>query len=230
MREFLEVFNQLNIYSVMLRLLLATISGGIIGLDRGSTRRAAGFRTYMLVCLGAAVTMMTGEYIYQFYSPVDPMRIGAQVVSGIGFLGAGTIIVTSQNQVVGLTTAAGLWASACIGLAIGSGFYSGAIAASFFLYIIITQMHRLDQYLYARSKTLEVYVELRRDEKAGDFLTALRNNGYGVDHVAFTKPQYVNNEQPAMILVLILPKWSLHTEVIESVSHMDEVAFIQEVA
>jgi len=86
--------------------------GGILGIERGRKYRPAGFRTYMLVCLGTTIVMLTNQYVYERYGGGDPVRMGAQVISGIGFLGAGTIIVTGHNQVKGLTTAAGLWAAA----------------------------------------------------------------------------------------------------------------------
>jgi len=95
--------------AVALRIFSAIIVGGLIGLDRGMKNRPAGMRTYMLVCLGACVVMLTNQYIFQFFGTGDPVRMGAQVVSGIGFLGAGTIVVTRRSQIKGLTTAAGLW-------------------------------------------------------------------------------------------------------------------------
>ena len=112
-----------NILTVLIRTLMALICAGMIGSERNLRGAAAGMRTHILVCLGAMLAMTTGQFAFLHYGTVDPTRIGAQVVSGIGFLGAGSIIVTRGNRVHGLTTAAGLWASACIGLAIGIGFY-----------------------------------------------------------------------------------------------------------
>ena len=133
----LAILDDLNIVSITLRLLMAVICGGLIGIERGRNGQAAGCRTHMLVCLASALVMMTNVFVIEHYSPnADPTRIGAQVVSGIGFLGAGTIIVTSKNQIRGLTTAAGLWASACMGLAIGIGFYKLAIIGNIFIFLI----------------------------------------------------------------------------------------------
>ena len=109
--------------AVALRILAAVIIGGFVGLERGMKNRPAGLRTYMLVCVGSCLIMLTNQYIYQCYGTGDPVRMGAQVVSGIGFLGAGTIVVTRRNQIKGLTTAAGLWTAAGVGLALGIGFY-----------------------------------------------------------------------------------------------------------
>ena len=116
-----------NIWTILIRLILAVIFGGIIGLERASKRHAAGFRTYILVCLGATLAMITNQFICEKSGQGDYARLGAQVISGIGFLGAGTILVTSKNQIKGLTTAAGLWACACMGLSIGIGYYTLAI-------------------------------------------------------------------------------------------------------
>ena len=107
--------------AVALRIFAVVFIGGILGLERGMKHRPAGLRTYMLVCVGACVIMLTNQYTFQMFGSGDPVRMGAQVVSGIGFLGAGTIIVTRRNQIKGLTTAAGLWSAAGVGLALGVG-------------------------------------------------------------------------------------------------------------
>lgn len=151
-----------NIISLTVRLCIATICGGLIGLERERKNRAAGFRTHMLVCIGSALAMSTNQYISQVFGidNVDPTRIGAQVISGIGFLGAGTIIVTGRHQIKGLTTAAGLWASACMGLAIGIGFYEGAIVGCAFILIVVVGLQKLDSILYKRSYVMNIYVEV----------------------------------------------------------------------
>ena len=112
LQEFIGMMEELNSVSIIARLCLAVLCGGIIGVERGRKGRPAGFRTHILVCLGSALAMMTNAYLIEYYGGGDPARLGAQVISGIGFLGAGTIIVTGRQQVKGLTTAAGLWASA----------------------------------------------------------------------------------------------------------------------
>lgn len=122
-----ELLQGINLVSVPVRIALSLLVGGLLGIERGRKNRPAGFRTYMLVCLGSTLVMMTNQYVYQTFSTSDPVRLGAQVISGIGFLGAGTIIVTGRNQIKGITTAAGMWTAAACGLAIGIGFYYGAI-------------------------------------------------------------------------------------------------------
>ena len=160
--------------AILVRIFGAIVLGGIIGLDRGLKNRPAGLRTYMLVCLGSCVVMMLNQYVYQVYGTGDPVRLGAQVVSGIGFLGAGTIIVTSHNQIKGLTTAAGLWASACIGLAIGIGLHEVAFAAGVTAFAVLTVLHKLDFRMRRKTKIVEVYVELEERVSLGTFIRAAR--------------------------------------------------------
>ena len=123
-----------NLLTLIIRTLLAIICAGVIGFERDAHGSAAGLRTHILVCLGAMIAMSTGVFAATHFSG-DASRIGAQVVSGIGFLGAGTIMV-NRGHIKGLTTAAGLWTSACIGLAIGTGFYEAAIVGSIAVLIV----------------------------------------------------------------------------------------------
>lgn len=127
MDKFIEILSEINIISIFARMVLAMILCGVIGIERGIKNRPAGFMTYLLVGCGSALIMITNQYIADKYAGVDPTRMAAQVVSGIGFLGAGTIITTSKREIRGLTTAAGLWVAAAVGLAIGIGFYSAAV-------------------------------------------------------------------------------------------------------
>ena len=168
---------ELTLLGVVLRILVAVIFSGIIGLERGLKNRAAGFRTYMLVCLGSCVIMMTNQYIYQSTGAGDPVRMGAQVVSGIGFLGAGTIIVTKRNQIKGLTTAAGLWASACIGLALGIGFYEVAIVGAVAIYLSLTLLHSWEDFIRSRNSVLTIYAELKPGIRLSEFFHSAKESG-----------------------------------------------------
>lgn len=130
-KEYLTGLHQLTGFSMALRLIFSALIGSAIGLERGRHGRAAGMRTHMVVCLGACVCAVLGMYVSDNTTMnVDPMRVGAQVISGVGFLGAGTILVRRSSQIVGLTTAAGLWATATIGLLVGAGYFEAAIIAS----------------------------------------------------------------------------------------------------
>ncbi len=157
--ENIPILRELTLASVLFRTFLAMLLGGILGYEREKKRHPAGFRTYLVVCLGSSLAMMTGIYLNDLTGNGDPARIAAQVISGIGFLGAGTILVTRQRQVRGLTTAAGLWASACLGLALGAGFYSGAIIGFTAIWCSLWILRIVDQHLYLHSKIMCLYVE-----------------------------------------------------------------------
>lgn len=141
----------------LVRLTLATILGGLIGWERAHINRPAGVRTHEVVCIGSTLCMLVSEYINQEYGNIDPTRIGAQVISGIGFLGAGTIIKEGFS-VKGLTTAASLWCVSCIGLALGTGFYSGAVIATLFIFCTLIMMKKL-MINYSSTKTICLLVE-----------------------------------------------------------------------
>ena len=165
---------EVTLLAVVLRIFCAAMFGGLLGLEREIKNRAAGLRTYMLVCVGACLVMLTNQYIFQVFQASDPVRMGAQVVSGIGFLGAGTIIVTRHRQIKGLTTAAGLWAAAGVGLAIGVGFYEAAIAGALAIFLVITLLQKLDGIMHSHTKRLDIYFELDASLMLGDFLRAAK--------------------------------------------------------
>ena len=165
---------ELTYLSIAIRIVAAVILGGFIGLERGLKNRPAGLRTYMIVCVGACLIMVTNQYIYEAYQVGDPVRMAAQVVSGIGFLGAGTIIVTRRSQIRGLTTAAGLWTSAGVGLALGIGFYEAAVAGSLAIFFVMTLLQRLDNRMHRKVKTVEMYFELEETLSLGDFMRHVR--------------------------------------------------------
>lgn len=165
-----DIFYDINIISVTIRLVLAVIIGGIIGLERGANNHAAGFRTHILVCVGAALVMVTNEYICQFNELADPARLGAQVITGVGFLGAGTIMVTGHNKVKGLTTAAGLWASACLGLAIGIGFYEGALVAAILIFVSLALLPKVETFFFNLSRSIDLYIEIDSVEHFKEFI------------------------------------------------------------
>ncbi len=153
--------------SMILRLLTACLLGGIIGFEREHVHRPAGLRTHILVCLGSALVMITSEYIYSKFSAsvnVDPARLGAQVISGIGFLGAGTIIKEGVS-VKGLTTAASLWAVSCVGIAVGIGFYSGAFAATVIIFLTLVVIKKTQGKLSSqKSIRLFIHTQIKKGE------------------------------------------------------------------
>lgn len=165
--DIIEVLHGVNVWSGGFRVLLALLLGGLVGLERGRHGRAAGLRTHILVCVGSTVAALVGLYSCQVLSlGGDAMRIGAQVISGIGFLGVGTILVRNRDKVTGLTTAAGLWATACIGLAVGVGFYSVALFAFLVVSLTMSLLIYLERAIKCKEIEYSCYIEIT---DAGDF-------------------------------------------------------------
>lgn len=227
----ISYLRELNFVSIVLRLTLATICAGVIGIERGRKRRPAGFRTHILVCMGAALVMITNQYMVDVLGmDTDPSRMGAQVISGIGFLGAGTIIVVGRNQVKGLTTAAGLWACACMGLAIGIGFYEGAIIGCIFLFGVMTGLHNMDNYVQANSKVMEIYVELEDMSTLTSFLRYLKDKGAKVSNVEVQKIKKGEYQQVGSIMTVRLQEKYNHQEELLELNKIEGVHSIEEIA
>lgn len=218
----------INLVSICLRIVLALLIGGLLGLERGRKNRPAGFRTYMLVCLGSALVMMTNQYVYQYYGVSDPVRMGAQVISGIGFLGAGTIMVTGRSQIKGITTAAGLWTAACCGLAIGVGFYEGAVLGGLSIYIIMASMRKLDAYIHSHAREIELYVEFSPGGLVSDFVQYARENGLDVLDIQLKKNKMAKEGGLCAIISLETVKKRSHADLISLISAGPGVAFMEE--
>lgn len=217
---------EVTYWAIALRILIAILAGGLLGMERGMKNRPAGMRTYMLVCVGSCLIMLTNQYVYQVYGAGDPVRLGAQVISGIGFLGAGTIVVTRRNQIKGLTTAAGLWTAAGIGLALGIGFYEAAMIGSVAIFTVITLLQRMDNNLHRKSKQLEAYIELSDQITLGDFLRTVRERGIEIYNVQ--REQGSEGNSRAYIATLKTKKRSNHEEILEQVTDIPGVAYLEE--
>jgi len=209
-------------------------------MERASKHRAAGFRTYMLVCLGAALASLLGQYEHHLLEralitvldssavKTDVCRFGAQVINGIGFLGAGTIMVTSKKEVKGVTTAAGLWACACVGLAIGIGFYAGAIIGCALILLVMSVLHRIDDRMTANTRVLDMYMEFQKMSDLGVFMSAIKEHGMKISDIEMTKSNSTEDIGVAVLLTLKLEKKRPHTEIIELLSQMEGVRYIEE--
>lgn len=189
--------------SVALRIAVAFLLGGALGLERGLKQRPAGLRTHMLVCVGACMIMLTNQYIYQVFGTGDPVRMGAQVVSGIGFLGAGTIMVTKHSQIRGLTTAAGLWATAAVGLATGIGFYEAALMGAVVIVITLTVLSILDSKMHKKTRCFEIYVELKPEISLGMFLDGVRSKGIAIEDVQMETARTPEDGNRCFMMVVI---------------------------
>jgi putative Mg2+ transporter-C (MgtC) family protein len=229
MFDFSTDISSINDTSILLRLFLSIILGGVIGFERGRAGRPAGLRTHILVCLGSTLAIMTNQYVYEKYGISDPTRLGAQVISGIGFLGAGTIIVTGRHQVKGLTTAAGLWATACMGLAIGIGFYKAAIVACLFIAFVTVVLHRLDNMMLSKSKVLDVYVEFSKTASITSVLDTMKSLMVHIDSIEMVKPSYGTNNSVAAIMTLRLKQKRIRLDILAKICAIEGVEFAEEI-
>ncbi len=225
-----DYFYHIGLFSVALRLFLAVIFGGIIGLERGATKHPAGFRTHILVCVGATLAMLTNQFVYETMTNIaDPTRMGAQVITGVGFLGVGTILVTGGGQKIkGLTTAAGLWASACIGLAVGIGFYSGAIIAALLVFASLKFFKRIESYFYDLSRVMDFYVELESLSKLKEYQNFVRNHGIIILESFLNKTGSSDSIGIGFHMSIKIPKGMKHAEAIERLSNYEGIFLIEE--
>lgn len=234
MRAFFEyigmigIENEQQIVTGIVRIILAALLGGLIGFERGRKHRPAGARTHMLVCVASALVMITNEQLIYAYGSGDPTRMGAQVISGIGFLGAGMILTDRQNRIRGLTTAAGLWASACIGLAVGGGFYIGAIATCILVLMIFTRLIDVEHRFMRKGRMMEVNVSFDGAKNLNNFISEITSYDCTItsfeyidlnedkswqekiekDAVSFKKVISVN-------IHILLPKQNYHSEILK---------------
>jgi putative Mg2+ transporter-C (MgtC) family protein len=208
---------------------LAVVLGGIIGFERGRSGRPAGLRTHILVCLGAVLAMMTNQFVYEEFGVSDPTRLAAQVISGIGFLGAGTILVTGRHQVKGLTTAAGLWATACMGLAIGIGFYKAAIAACAMITFATVVLHRFDNFLLSKSRIMDLYIEFSNAVPFTTVLDTLKDLQVSIETIEIVKPTYGANAQIAAIMTIKLKQKKVRVDVIAKICSLEGIEFAEEI-
>lgn len=194
------------ILSVIIRLILAGIMGGIVGYEREHTQRPAGFRTHILVCVGAALVMITSEFIFERYhalANLDPARLGAQVISGIGFLGAGTII-REGFSVKGLTTAASLWAVSCVGITVGAGLYSGAVVATIFIFVTLLALKKFETSISKTSRYGTIFVQLEsRPGLIGEISALLESCGVIIRNIEYENDQ--NKEKTSVKLAVRFP-------------------------
>ncbi len=207
MLSFFSALRDVTLEAVAVRMCLAVICGGIIGLERTFRSRPAGFRTHMLICLGASITTLTSQFLLvHMHYYTDIARMGAQVVAGIGFIGAGTIIVTRHQRVKGLTTAAGLWTAAIVGLALGAGFYEGGLVTTALVLFTELFLSKIERLVLRNSPELSLYVRYEDSQAMERLLTFLRDNQIKVLSMEITRPKGSENHKATAIFLLRLNK------------------------
>lgn len=222
----------ITVFSIVIRLLISALFGGFIGIERAVKRRAAGLRTYILVSMGACVVMLTNQFVNMAFG-TDASRLGAQVISGIGFLGAGTILVTSQNQIKGLTTAAGLWACACVGLACGIGFYTLSIIAFVIIMVAIFFLPNVERMFTKRSGVYEYYIEFGESTKVKDFIAFVRSCGVKIKQFESDSSYQGTGLYVCTVMLSVRKntddKYRNHQELLNEIKQLDYVRYAEEV-
>ena len=241
MLESLDWLRQMNLASVLLRMALAMLCGGVIGIERGRKHRAAGFRTYMLVCMGATLTMLLSQYMVYMENTawkdmvtaagkqVDVSRFSARVISGIGFLSGGIIIVTGYREVKGLTTAAGLWATACMGLAIGAGFYECVAVVLVLVFLCIHVLPRVETSMVERARNLNLYVEFQALDDVSDIIACIKSQGVHIYEVDIERGRSDRSQNPSAIFSVRLNHGQYHTQIMTAISALETVSVIVEI-
>lgn len=214
--------------SILLRLVAAVIAGSVIGFDRAMRHRGAGMKTHVLVCLGATLVMLTGQFLYMNYEGnVDVARLGAQVISGVGFLGVGTIIVTGKNQVRGLTTAAGLWTCACMGLAIGIGFLEGAFFCLIMMMFAFKVLTKADRWIEKNAKYYELYIEFMGNQSVSQFISELHNQQIKISNFELGKSK-IKGEGPSALISIEVKDKERRATVLNHIQQMNCVKYAEE--
>ena len=221
----IEYLKEFNSVTVLLRLFFAVVLGGLVGLERSKSGRAAGLRTHILVCLGAAIASMTGLYINSTYNTGDVARIAAQVISGIGFLGAGTILVKNKSTVTGLTTAACVWAVGAIGVAIGYGFYEAAIFGALLIFFITKTLNAVDRKVRPNSKVYEVHIEILDAQKVHETVQKIKELDVDVDVASVEGAKISIEGAVGLHLWLHVHKNANIVNIVDTINKLDNVHF-----
>ena len=224
----LDFLRGMDLFSVTLRVALALVCGGMIGIERAEKRRPAGFRTHILICLGAAITAMTSVHLFvTMHYYLDVARMGAGVVSGIGFIGAGTIMVTHRRRVKGLTTAAGLWVVAIVGLCCGFGFYEGAVFTTVLVLVAEVFFSKVEYRLLRNNRELSVYVEYTRPSCLEELVDRCHALGVKIVDLEITRH---SGEEGATSAVLALSsrQGAGREEILQALTGVDNVLTVVE--
>ena len=222
---FISIFEQFNIISAIARIFLAMLLGGLIGMEREKSRRPAGFRTHILVCVGACLTALIGMYVwYEMGDVTDPMRISAQVISGIGFLGVGTILVKEHDHITGLTTAAGLWTTAAIGIACGYGFYSAAFVGTLVVAITSAILFKLEKGTRRKNCVRSIYLEIVGTESVNEHTDWFWDE-LNAKNVLITAPRSAIKHNVGVEVILSVNDEEEVTAVLQKIREKEEVAF-----
>lgn len=221
MKEFFDYIHEFNELSIVLRVVLATLFGAFIGLEREAKKQSAGFRTFTLVALSSVVITVANIYLFIRTGSADVSRIPAGIISGIGFLGAGTILVTRQNHVRGLTTAAGLLATASLGIAVGSGMFVTSVVSFGLILLTMVVLRKVSYKVASTNRRINLFIEISEDDRKQVF-NFINESGYRLISVDKKK-------HSSIIIEVDLNKNRNHSEIMTEFSAIEGVKFIEEI-
>ena len=229
MLEIFDSLRELSFATIALRMALALLCGGIIGAEREIKRRPAGFRTHILICLGASMTTLTSQYMaLELGYFTDLARLGAQVIAGVGFIGAGTIIVTKRQRVKGLTTAAGLWCSAIIGLALGGGFYEGGLMTTVLIMLAELVFSKWEYKLLNSAPEVNLYIEYRGKGTLEQVLKLIHECEIKLLDLEITRKPTAEEKTTCAIFALRLNKKFSQTYIVEQFAKISGILLVEE--
>jgi len=217
-----------NTWSILLRLVLAALIGGAIGYERSHSRHTAGLRTNILVCVGSAVAMIVNLALQESGLTTDAVRLAANVLTGIGFIGAGAIITNSRSQVKGITTAAALWADGCIGVGIGAGCYTLSIAAAILIVLALTLLPSLEKRIKAKSRQTNLHIELLSRPDLEKLIDYIRSLNITINSITYD-PAYANTGLSVYTVSVYDGSLNYHksSEIKEMIEKLDYVHYIE---
>jgi putative Mg2+ transporter-C (MgtC) family protein len=225
-----DFVREMNFFAVTVRLVLAVICGGFIGIEREYKRRPAGFRTHILICLGAAITTLTSQYLYltlELYT--DIARLGAQVIAGVGFIGAGTIIVTNRQRVKGLTTAAGLWTSAIIGLVCGAGYVECALFATFMVLVAELLLVKIEYRFARKLNDINLYIEYYKAETIETIIRIVREKHLKMSGLEISRiTDEEGKHRYSAVVTIAVNRAILEGEIVKSLQELDNIISVEE--
>ena len=222
----LNFLRQPDLLGMTIRVLLALVCGGAIGIERTGKRRPAGFRTHILICLGAAMTTATSQYLYiVMHYPISVSRMGAQVIAGVSFIGAGAIMMTKWQRVRGLTTAAGLWVVAIVGLCCGTAFYEGAVYATVLVLVAEVFFSKLEFHLLRDTREITVYAEYIKPSCLEDIVSRCHGLGVKIVDLEITKKSD-SGEVSCAVLSLLSRQGAGREEIIRELSSVEGVVSV----
>ena len=221
-------FSEWTLQNIFVRMIVSLVIGIVIGIDRGAKRRGGGARTTITVCLGATMVMLLEQYLEELYPErLDISRIAAQVISGVGFLGAGSILV-SGHQIKGLTSAASIWTSACIGLAVGIGFVDGAVFLTVIWLVGVHMVPYIEEKVYKYSRYMTLYVEVEDGKAITSVSRLFKENNCYVDSFYVDKPK-AKGQHFQIVVTLRIQRKMNREEFLRSLQRLKGVMSVDEI-